>query len=173
MPGDLTPFPAGVELMTTAVRLAANPGNTHCAIRELGDVMCWGANESQQAGAAAGLDVSVPTSIAFPGLDTQRERVVDVAPDRGMQATCANTSTGNVYCWGHPFPPAGAADATSATPIAIPRAGSTDAPLRLPLSSYGGRDGALVYIDPNGKLTLEAGGFPFAAQPPCDDLAAP
>jgi hypothetical protein len=45
--------------------------------------------------------------------------------------------------------------------------------VRLPLSSYGGRDGALVYIDPNGKLTLGAGGVPFAAQPPCGDVASP
>jgi hypothetical protein len=61
----------------------------------------------------------------------------------------------------------------SATPIAIPLAGAAGAPLRLPLSSYGGRDGSLVYVDPDGKLTLGAGGLPFAAQPPCDDLAAP
>ena len=84
-----------------------------------------------------------------------------------MQAMCATTAAGALLCWGHPFPPAGTPDATSPYPIAIPLAQAAGAPLRLPLSSYGGRDGALVYVDPNGKLTFGAGGLPFAAQPPC------
>ena len=97
--------------------------------------------------------------------------VVDLAPDRGMQAMCATTSAAALVCWGHPFPPPGTPDAMTATPIAIPLPGAEGAPLRLPLSSYGGRDGSLVYVDPNGKLTLGAGALPFAAQPPCEDAS--
>ena len=173
LPGDVTRFPAGpvpLPLSLSAVRLAANPGNTPCAILLLGRVACWGANESEQAGADNGFAFVTPTSILDPASGFELEDVVDLAPDRGMQATCANTADGMLHCWGHPFPPAGAADSTTATPVAIPLAGTAGAPLRLPLSSYGGRDGSIVYIDPNGKLTLGAGGLPFAAQPPCDDL---
>lgn len=174
LPGGVTRFPAGpVPLAGPAVRLAANPGNTHCAILQRGDVACWGANESEEAGADDGLASVGPTSIVMPPDGSALADVVDLAPDRGMQAMCANTARGTLYCWGHPFPPAGAADATSARPIAIPLVRTAGAPLRLPLSSYGGRDGSLVYVDPVGKLTLEAGGYPFAAQPPCDDAAAP
>ena len=171
LPGNLTRFPSGpvpLPLNVPAVRLAANPGNTHCAILLLGDVACWGANESMQAGADNGFAFVTPTSIIDPVTGFALEDVVDLAPDRGMQAMCANTADGMLHCWGHPFPPAGAADTMSAIPAAIPLAGGSRAPLRLPLSSYGGRDGSIVYIDPNGKLTLGAGGLPFAAQPPCD-----
>jgi hypothetical protein len=105
------------------------------------------------------------------GSDLPLADVVDLAPDRGMQAMCATTLSGALFCWGHPFSPAGAPDMMSPFPIAIPLPGG--APLRLPLSAYGGRDGSLVYIDPNGKLTLGAGAFPFAAEPPCDVPPAP
>jgi hypothetical protein len=169
-PGDAgsTPFPEGPLLLSgPAVRLAANPGNTHCAIVDQGGVQCWGWNAYAQAGGGNSPSTNGATRVfASEGSQLPLTDVVDLAPDRGMQAMCATTSAGALLCWGHPFPPAGAPDATSPYPVTIPLA--QGAPLRLPLSSYGGRDGALVYIDPNGKLTLEAGAFPFAAQPPCD-----
>jgi hypothetical protein len=173
LPGNITPFPAGpLQLPSAAVRLAASPGRTHCAVLLLGWVACWGANESEQAGADNRFSFVAPTTILSPvaGLprDSPLEHVVDLAPDRGMKAMCATTSEGALYCWGHPFPPAGAPDATTAVPIAIPLPGAGGAPLLSPLSSYGGLDGSLVYIDPNGKLTLGAGGLPFEAQLPCD-----
>jgi hypothetical protein len=171
LPGDVTRFPAAaLPLPGSAVRLAANPGNTHCAILELGKVVCWGANESEQAGSDSGFAFVTPTSIIDGATGSPLEGAVDLAPDRGMQAMCANTADGQLHCWGHPFPPVGAADTMSATAVAIPLAGTAGAPLRLPLSSYGGRDGAIVYIDPNGRLTLGAGGLPFAAQLPCQDF---
>jgi hypothetical protein len=177
LPGTVTRFPAGpleLPFVLRATRLAANPGNTYCAILLQKWVACWGANESEQAGADNGFSFVAPTAILDPALpDSMFEDVVDLAPDRGMQAMCATTSAGALYCWGHPFPPAGAPDATTALPISIPLAGGPGEGVRLPLSSYGGRDGALVYIDPNGKLTLGAGGLPFAAQPPCGDVASP
>jgi hypothetical protein len=181
LPGDVTSFPAGpVPLPLPPVRLAANPGKTHCAILSLGDVACWGWNEYEQAGSDSGLpfvtptQVLSPTQVLPPPLRDPLANVVDLAPDRGMQAMCATTGDGALVCWGHPFAPPGGADALSALPVTIPvTRGGEQAPLLLPLSSYGGRDGALVYVDPDGQLTLEAGGFPFAAQPPCDDAAAP
>jgi hypothetical protein len=168
-----TPYPEGPLLLSgAAVRLAANPGNTHCAIVEGGEVACWGWNVYAQAGTAASMSTN-GTALVFAsqGSNLPLAGIVDLAPDRGMQAMCATTSSGALLCWGHPFPPPGATDATSPYPTAIPLARAGGAPLRLPLSSYGGRDGSLVYVDPDGKLTFEAGGFPFAAQPPCDDAS--
>lgn len=168
-PSATTPFPSGpLFLSGPAVRLAASPGNTHCAILKSGEIMCWGWNAYAQAGAGGGATFVTPTPVVTSDARFPLTDVVDLAPDRGMQAMCATKSNGALVCWGHPFAPAGQPDATSPYPIAIPLAGSPGSPLRLPLSSYGGRDGALVYVDPNGKLTFDAGGFPFAAQPPCD-----
>jgi hypothetical protein len=175
-PGSAGPtlFPEGpLALLGAAVRLAANPGNTHCAIVEGGQVECWGWNAYAQAGRDASTTTN-GTTLVFASVESNLplKGVVDLAPDRGMQAMCATKSTGvELLCWGHPFPPAGAPDATSPDPISIPLAGAAGAPILLPLSAYGGRDGSLVYVDPNGKLTFEAGGFPFAAQPPCDDAS--
>jgi hypothetical protein len=160
-------YPEGPLQMEPAVRLAANPGNTHCAIHEGGRVTCWGWNAYAQVGAPPS-DFALPTPIVSSEARLPLTDVVDVAPDHGMQAMCAATADGALSCWGHPFAPPGAPDLSSPLPVAIPRAGSADAPLRLPLSSYGGRDGALVYVDPNGQLTIEAGAYPFAAQPPCE-----
>jgi hypothetical protein len=173
LPATVTPFPTGPLQFGAAVRLAANPGNTHCAVRDDGEVFCWGWNAYQQAGGGAGAESVLPTPVVTSDARLPLTGIVDLAPDRGMQAMCATTTAGALVCWGHPFPPAGAPDATSPYPIAIPLAGAGGAPLRLPLSSYGGRDGSLVYIDPNGKLTLGAGALPFAAQPSCDDVGPP
>jgi hypothetical protein len=161
-----TPFPAGpLALPDVAERLAANPGDTQCAISRGGLVSCWGWNAYAQAGAAASPSVP-PTLVVTAGAGAPLAGVVDLAPDRGMQAMCATTAAGALQCWGHPFPPAGDDDATSPYPVSIPLPAS---PLRLPLSSFGGRDGALIYVDPSGKLTIGAGSLPFAAQPPCGD----
>jgi hypothetical protein len=174
IPGDAgpTPFPEGpLSFPSRAVRLAANPGITHCAILDTGQTWCWGWDAYAQAG-GGGMPSTNGTALIRDPVDARfaLTGVVDLAPDRGMQAMCATMSSGDLMCWGHPFPPAGTPDATSPTPIRIPLPGAAGAPLRLPLSSYGGRDGSLVYVDPNGKLTLGAGGLPFAAQPPCGDL---
>jgi len=40
------------------------------------------------------------------------------------------------------------------------------APL-VPLSAYGGVDGSLIYVDPEGVLALGAGAPGFTPQPPC------
>ncbi len=80
---------------------------------------------------------------------------------------CARTVT-EVVCWGTPFKaracrtispyPAPVYDPTTGQPMLAPL---------LPLSAYGGVDGSLVYVDPEGVLALGAGA-PRApsAQPP-------
>jgi hypothetical protein len=115
---------------------AANPGNTQCAIVDGGEVECWGWNAYEPAGASQTPSTNAPASVfAAAASKLPLADVVDLAPDRGMQAMCAATSAGALLCWGHPFPPVGTPDATSPFPIAIPLAGG--APLRLPLSAYG------------------------------------
>jgi hypothetical protein len=157
------PFPARVPLPGPAVRLATEPGNTHCAMLGTGQVACWGWNEYAQAGADAASAMVGPTIVLAAAGGSPLGDVVDLAPDRGMQAMCAMTMSGGLTCWGHPFAAPGQADVTSPYPIAVPLAGA----LRGPLSAFGGRDGALVYVDSDGQLTIGAGAFPFAAQPPC------
>jgi len=167
MDATQSPFPVAVALPGPAARLAANPGKTHCALLRDGRVACWGWNAYAQAGADAAHASVAPTIVLTAASGPPLTGVVDLAPDHGMQAMCATTMNGALVCWGHPFAgpsQANQPDATSPYPIAIP----TDGPVRLPLSSYGGRDGALVYVDASGRLTLEAGAFPFAAQPPCE-----
>jgi hypothetical protein len=168
-PDDPTiPFPAGpLPLPARATRLATSPGNTHCAILEDGHIWCWGANAYAQAGAPPSPSAP-PTMVLTAEGRSPLVHVVEAAPDRGMQAMCANTSAGVLFCWGHPFAPAGTLDATSPYPISIPIRGALRAPVLGRLSSYGGRDGTLVYIAPDGNMTFGAGSLPFASQPPCD-----
>lgn len=161
-------FPVGpLPLPARATRLATSPGNTHCAILEDGHIWCWGANAYAQAGAPPSPSAP-PTLVLTAEGRAPLAQVVEAAPDRGMQAMCANTSAGVLFCWGHPFAPAGTVDATSPYPISIPIRGALRAPVLGRLSSYGGRDGTLVYIAPDGNLTFGAGSPPFAAQPSCD-----
>ena len=120
LPGDVgpTPFPEGPLLLRApAVRLAANPGNTHCAILDQGTVWCWGWNAYAQTGAGASMLTDRPTPVFSPtGGNLPLTDVIDLAPDRGMQAMCATTAAGALWCWGHPFPPAGTADAIRPDP---------------------------------------------------------
>jgi len=172
-------FPLRVPLPAPAVRLAASPGNTHCAILLDGRVACWGANASAQAGADATaaavgptiVSTSVSTSVSTAASTTAPGPallgVLDVAPDRGMQAMCASTGA-SVVCWGHPFPALGKPDVVSPYPTT-----AVASPVSLPLSSFGARDGSLVYVDADGRLTLGAGAFPFAAAPPCEGVSGP
>jgi hypothetical protein len=154
-------FPRQVTLPGPATRLAASPGSTHCALLGDGRVACWGANASAQAGADAAETAVAPTIVSVAAGGSALLGVTDLAPDRGMQAMCGSTATGLV-CWGHPFPAVGQPDGVSPYPK-LALAG----PVSLPLSSFGARDGSLVYVDPQGRLTLGAGAFPFASQPPC------
>jgi hypothetical protein len=155
------PFPVRVDLPARATRLAASPGRTHCALLEDGRVSCWGWNATGQAGAEPSELGAPPTIVLTTAAGPPLTGVTDLAPDRGMQAMCANTSDRGVVCWGLPFPRPGAPDEPSPYPVAA------DATTTRPLAAYGERDGALVYVDAEGRLTTGAGFGPRAVQPAC------
>jgi hypothetical protein len=158
------PFPTHVPLPAPAARLAASPGQTHCAILRDERVACWGWNAWSQAGTDSENDAVTPTIVLTAAGGPPLRGVTDLAPDRGMQAMCGNTGKDGFVCWGHPFPLAGGPDAESPYPVSIP----TAAPVLSPLSAFGGIDGALAYVSPQGQLTIGAGALPYSVQPPCD-----
>jgi alpha-tubulin suppressor-like RCC1 family protein len=155
------PFPVRVDLPARATRLAASPGRTHCAVLEDDRVACWGWNAEGQAGAEPSPIGAPPTIVLTSAGGPPLTGVTDLAPDRGMQAMCATRTNGGIACWGLPFPHAGAPDEPSPYPV------DTDATTARPLASYGERDGALVYVDGEGRLTTGAGLGPRAIQPSC------
>jgi alpha-tubulin suppressor-like RCC1 family protein len=75
------------------VQIAAG-GNTSCALLEGGEVWCWGANGSGQAGVGEVERSRIPLA----------ERVVDLPPAKhvalGASVGCAITVEGALYCWG-------------------------------------------------------------------------
>ncbi|MES1173444.1 MAG: hypothetical protein ABUL62_03870 [Myxococcales bacterium] len=157
-------YPLTVPLPTAAARLAASPGNTHCAILEDTRVACWGRNEFAQAGAMSDQQTVEPTIVqtALEGADFSA--VVDLAPDRGMRAMCANTQNAGLWCWGDVLDddPTGVG-----SPYPVQLATSPQGRISVPLSAYGALDGKLIYVNANGRLVLGAGGMPSSRQPPC------
>jgi hypothetical protein len=159
-------FATRVRLAAPTTRLAASPGDTHCAITEDSGVQCWGWNQYAQAGAPPSSSVG-PTVVLTAASGEPLRGVVDLAPDHQMQAMCARTMSGLV-CWGNALQPGGAR-AVSPYPAPVYDA-ATGQPMiapRVPLAAYGGVDGSLVYVDPEGDLALGAGAPGFTSQPPC------
>jgi hypothetical protein len=159
-----SPSPRRVTLTAAATRLAASPGNTQCAILEDTRVACWGRNEYAEAGAASD-QPSVPPTIVQTELGGPAfSAVVDLAPDRGMRALCANTKNAGLWCWGDVLED----DPTGiGSPYPVQLATSPQGRISVPLSAYGARDGKLIYINANGRLVLGAGSMPSSRQPPC------
>jgi hypothetical protein len=155
------PFPVRVDLPARATRLTTSPGRTHCALLEDDRVACWGWNVQGQAGAAPSPVGAPPTIVLVAADGPPLAGVTDLAPDRGMRAMCANTRDSGLVCWGQPFPRPGAPDEPSPYPAAA------DASTTHPLAAYGERDGALVYVDREGRLSVGAGVGPWAVQPGC------
>jgi hypothetical protein len=154
-----------VDLPAPATRLATSPGRTHCALLQDARVACWGWNTDGQAGAesaAAAPNGAAPPTIVLsaPG-GPPLTGLVDLAPDRGMRAMCGRPADGRVVCWGRPFPRTGQPDTASPFPI------ETAARTHLPLGAFGERDGALVYVDTDGHVTIGAGNQPLTTQPGC------
>jgi alpha-tubulin suppressor-like RCC1 family protein len=85
--------PARVPALTSSVTALAAGGNHTCALLSEGAVVCWGRNQSGQAGAAASAQVTAPT------------RVQDIAMAKAVVAgyshTCALLMDGTVRCWGN------------------------------------------------------------------------
>jgi Regulator of chromosome condensation (RCC1) repeat len=157
-------YPVQVTLPAAATRLTASPGNTHCAILEDTRVACWGRNEYAQSGAPSD-QVSVGPTIVQTQLGGPAfSAVVDLAPDRGMRAVCANTENAGLWCWGDVL----TGDPTGVgSPYPVQLATSPQGRISVPLSAYGAGDGKLIYINVNGRLVLGAGSMPSARQPPC------
>lgn len=90
--GSAAATPAPIEASSAFFKVAASAfGNTVCAIRNDGALLCWGDNLYGGAGVAGGADVVVPTRIGTS------DQWTDVSP--GTQHTCG-IDDGGLYCWG-------------------------------------------------------------------------
>ena len=152
-------FPVAIALPGPATRLAASPGNTQCAILEDTSVRCWGRNEYAEAGAPDDQLTVLPTVITTAADGSPLRDVLDLAPDRGMKAMCANTSKSGLMCWG---------DTNGPNAVAVARADAAElGAITVPLAAFGARDGKLIYVNAQGELVFGAGSLPAEQQPPC------
>lgn len=94
--------PARVASLDHVVQIAAGDGHT-CALRDNGEVYCWGRNEAGQLG--DGTTTSRP----------EPKRVLNVAGASsirvGYSQSCALFLDGSALCWGAPSTPSGPAEA--------------------------------------------------------------
>jgi alpha-tubulin suppressor-like RCC1 family protein len=84
---------AVIGLGKPAVQISAN-GRHACAVRNDGQLGCWGANNSGEVGDGTLLDRVNPAKTALLA-----NNVVEVSAGIN-QDTCARTSDGRIYCWG-------------------------------------------------------------------------
>jgi hypothetical protein len=164
--GSLTPIQ--IPLSQPATRLGASPGNTQCAILEDATVECWGRNEFGEAGAPTTKIWAGPTPVRRTARGEMLSGVIDVAPDRGMKAMCANTSADGLVCWGEAFTQE---DRTTpigqyAVPIGTLHGGMGE--ITAPLAAYGARDGSLAFVNGIGQIVFGATSVPATIQPPCN-----
>lgn len=163
----LSAVPVQVPLERAATALTKSPGTTHCAILEDTSVTCWGRNHWGQAGAPDS-EPSVPPTAVFAANGKKLSGVIDLAPDRGMEAMCANTGADGLWCWGNAYAAGPERAATGPTAAAAYGIDSGVSNITDPLSSYGATNGALVFVDGRGRLFLGAGSMPASLQPSCD-----
>jgi hypothetical protein len=164
----LAESPFAVRLTLPPVdRLANEPGTTHCARLSDDRVACWGWNAYSQAGAADAFTAVGPTIVLESPGGAPLRGVQELAPDHGMQAMCGTTLAGRLVCWGNPFPAPGLPAVESPFPVELPGAGPQAG---TSLAAFGGRDGALLWIDPGGHLAVGAGAAPLSVQPPCGSM---
>jgi cysteine-rich repeat protein len=72
---------------------AAAGGTFTCALRQEGDVVCWGANDRGQLGDGSGIDSELPVTVALPA--------AAFFVTAGEAHACAVLAVGGeVYCWG-------------------------------------------------------------------------
>ncbi|HXK17391.1 MAG TPA: hypothetical protein VNG33_06305 [Polyangiaceae bacterium] len=171
MPPALAPnrsdFPVDVALPAPATQLSKSPGNTLCAILADTTVECWGRNNYEQTGAAGESDSAPPTRVLTAAGGPPLDGVIDLAPDRGMEAMCGNTAKRGLWCWGHAY---GADPARTPTgPYATPAYAATAdvGTIVAPLTSFGATNGSLVFVDGQGRLVFGAGAEPTEVQPAC------
>ncbi len=159
--------PQKVLLSGLATRLAASPGPTQCAILADSTVECWGHNNYGQAGAPDAELERPPTLVLTGERGAPLGGVIDLAPDRGMEAMCANTAKQGVWCWGHAFGAGPERKPTGCYAAPAYAANSEAAAITVPFSSYGATNGKLVLVDARGRLVFGAGAAPTDIQPSC------
>jgi len=159
--------PRKVTLSAQATRLAASPGSTQCAILADSTVQCWGHNHYGQAGAPDSELERPPTLVLTAEHGAPLAEVVDLAPDRGMEAMCANTAARGVWCWGHAFTAGPERQPTGCYAAPAYAADADVGVITVPLSSYGATNGKLVLVDERGRLVFGAGAEPTDVQPSC------
>jgi hypothetical protein len=160
--------PVQVPLERAATALTKSPGTTHCAILEDTSAICWGRNHWGQAGAPDSQPTVRPTGVLSGATGKKLTGVIDLAPDRGMEAMCANTGSGGLWCWGNAHAAGPDRPATGPSAAAAYGTDSGVSNISAPLSSYGATNGALVFVDGKGRLFLGAGSMPALLQPECD-----
>jgi alpha-tubulin suppressor-like RCC1 family protein len=79
----------------TNIRVVDGSALYMCGISSVGDVSCWGQNDSGQTGNGTAGFRSTPTSVA--GMSNASQIAVSTSH------TCAVTTTGGVECWGRNF----------------------------------------------------------------------
>lgn len=108
-PSRPTPI-AGLPALRAIVGPSSG-GNHYCGLSALGAVYCWGAREDGVLGISSGVDVppsTLNTSID-PGVKYAAHpiHVAGLPPATevatGRSASCARTTTGDVWCWGDPW----------------------------------------------------------------------
>jgi hypothetical protein len=148
----------GSGAQATATRLVANPLYTFCAIMQDTSVVCWGHNESLQAGASVDAGTTAaPTQVLIGAGSSALTGIVDLASDK-TTSICAKDTSLEVLCWG--------SDSSSPYPAAYQNGSGTAAvgvvgPLTGDLSGLG-------YVDPSGLLITNKNSS--GPVPPCTNL---
>jgi alpha-tubulin suppressor-like RCC1 family protein len=148
----------GTGLAQKVSRFMSQPEADYCAIMADSSVVCWGYDQHLEAGVpAAGYVAPTRVLTSSGGAPLMDVIYVTQAGTGTGGATCAQTSSFDVKCWGwlgatHSAYPFGYLDQQSEdiSLIQQPMAGS-----------YGG----FAYLDPSGVVNFN--GAPMAVQPPC------
>ena len=164
---DASAYAVRVVLPLPATRLSASPGLTHCAVLADSSVACWGRNDFAQAGAPSAQGALPPAVVRRSDGGPVFDHVLDLAPDRGARAMCANTEADGLWCWGDVPGGQDAGDAAAGSPYPQLALKTPQGRIHVPLSAYGAQNGKLIYVNPNGRLVLGAKSAPTTRQPPC------
>jgi alpha-tubulin suppressor-like RCC1 family protein len=88
-----TPVPVNLQGNFTAVTTSASTGGHACALKDTGDVFCWGLGSYGQLGNGQSTNSNVPVSVNILGGAS--------AISAGGTHTCALKNDGNIACWGN------------------------------------------------------------------------
>lgn len=86
--------PSLTVIPTTAFDTMDGGRDHACGLSSTGQAYCWGRNQYGQLGDSTAASTTLPVAVYQPGLSFDRITA-------GGAHTCALTSTGQAYCWGH------------------------------------------------------------------------